>query len=444
MAEQKDKVVLAYSGGLDTSCCIKWLQDEMNLDVIAVVGDVGQEHDGLEKVKEKALRVGALECIVVDMRQMFAQDYLTKALAANAMYENKYPLVSALSRPLISKHLVDAAHKFGAKYIAHGCTGKGNDQVRFESSITMLDPSLKNLAPVREWNLLTRPEEIEWAQAHGVEVGATKDSPYSIDDNLWGRAIECGVLEDPWIEPPADIYTMTADPMQAPDQPEYVELTFARGVPYAINGNQKSYLGIIYELNEIAGKHGYGRIDMIENRLVGVKSRECYEAPAGMALIEAHKALEDLVLEREVLHHKLALEQTWANCVYNGQWFSPLKEAIDAFMASTQRCLYGTIRLKFFKGSCTVVGRKSAYSLYDQGLATYDKGDTFNRDAAKGFIEIQTLSTKTWAVNRRQEGAPAELFDAQNEKGPLKLGRYEAVTSLTRQEPAAETHKETE
>ena len=444
MAEQKDIVVLAYSGGLDTSCCIKWLQDEMNLDVIAVVGDVGQEHDGLEKVKEKALRVGALECIVVDMRQMFAQDYLTKALAANAMYENKYPLVSALSRPLISKHLVDAAHKFGAKYIAHGCTGKGNDQVRFESSITMLDPSLKILAPVREWNLLTRPDEIEWAQAHGVEVGATKDSPYSIDDNLWGRAIECGVLEDPWIEPPADIYTMTADPMQAPDQPEYVELTFARGVPYAINGNQKSYLGIIYELNEIAGRHGYGRIDMIENRLVGVKSRECYEAPAGMALIEAHKALEDLVLEREVLHHKLALEQTWANCVYNGQWFSPLKEAIDAFMASTQRCLYGTIRLKFFKGSCTVVGRKSAYSLYDQGLATYDKGDTFNRDAAKGFIEIQTLSTKTWAVNRRQEGAPAELFDAQNEKGPLKLGRYEAVTSLTRQEPAAETHKETE
>lgn len=444
MAEQKDKVVLAYSGGLDTSCCIKWLQDEMNLDVIAVVGDVGQEHDGLEKVKEKALRVGALECIVVDMRQMFAQDYLTKALAANAMYENKYSLVSALSRPLISKHLVDAAHKFGAKYIAHGCTGKGNDQVRFESSITMLDPSLKILAPVREWNLLTRPDEIEWAQAHGVEVGATKDSPYSIDDNLWGRAIECGVLEDPWIEPPADIYTMTADPMQAPNRPEYVELTFARGVPYAINGNQKSYLGIIYELNEIAGKHGYGRIDMIENRLVGVKSRECYEAPAGMALIEAHKALEDLVLEREVLHHKLALEQTWANCVYNGQWFSPLKEAIDAFMASTQRCLYGTIRLKFFKGSCTVVGRKSAYSLYDQGLATYDKGDTFNRDAAKGFIEIQTLSTKTWAVNRRQEGAPAELFDAQNEKGPLKLGRYEAVTSLTRQEPAAETYKETE
>ena len=252
MAEQREKVVLAYSGGLDTSCCIKWLQDEKNLDVIAVVGDVGQEHDGLEKIKQKALRVGALDCLVVDMRQMFAQEYLTKALAANAMYENKYPLVSALSRPLISKHLVDAAHKFGAKYVAHGCTGKGNDQVRFESSITMLDPSLEILAPVREWDLLTRPDEIEWAEKHGVEVGATKDSPYSIDDNLWGRAIECGVLEDPWAEPPTDIYTMTTDPTKAPDEPEYVELTFARGVPYAINGNQKSYLGIIYELNAIA------------------------------------------------------------------------------------------------------------------------------------------------------------------------------------------------
>jgi len=356
------------------------------------------------------------------------------------MYENKYPLVSALSRPLISKHLVDAAHKFGAKYVAHGCTGKGNDQVRFESSITMLDPSLEILAPVREWDLLTRPDEIEWAEKHGVEVGATKDSPYSIDDNLWGRAIECGVLEDPWAEPPTDIYTMTTDPTKAPDEPEYVELTFARGVPYAINGNQKSYLGIIYELNAIAGKHGYGRIDMVENRLVGVKSRECYEAPAAMALILAHKALEDL----EVLHNKLDLEQTWARCVYNGQWFSPLKEAIDAFMASTQRCLYGSVRLKFYKGSCTVVGRKSAYSLYDQSLATYDKGDTFNRSAAEGFIQIQTLSTRTWAVNRRKEGAPAELFDAQNQQGPLKRGRYEDVTPLWRQAEKPAANKETE
>ncbi len=309
MAQQKDKAVLAYSGGLDTSVCIKWLQEEKNLDVIAVVGDVGQEHEGLEKIKQKALKTGAVECLVVDMRSTFADDYLAKALAANAMYENKYPLVSALSRPLISKHLVDAAHKFGAKYIAHGCTGKGNDQVRFEASILMLDPDIEIIAPVREWDLHTRPEEIDWAIAHGIDVPATKKSPYSIDDNLWGRAIECGVLEDPWMEPPSDIYTMTADPTEAPDEPQYVELEFARGLPYAIDGNQKSFLGIIYALNEIAGKHGYGRIDMIENRLVGVKSRECYEVPGALSLIQAHKALEDLVLEREVLHFKLGMEQ---------------------------------------------------------------------------------------------------------------------------------------
>ena len=319
--QQKDKAVLAYSGGLDTSVCIKWLQEEKNLDVIAVVGDVGQEHEGLEKIKQKALKTGAVECLVVDMRDVFAQDFLSKALAANALYENKYPLVSALSRPLISKHLVDAAHKFGAKYIAHGCTGKGNDQVRFEASILMLDPDIEIIAPVREWDLHTRSEEMEWAQAHGIEVPTTKKSPYSIDDNLWGRAIECGVLEDPWMEPPTDIYTMTVDPTEAPDEPQYVELEFARGLPYAIDGSQKSFLGIIYALNEIAGKHGYGRIDMIENRLVGVKSRECYEVPGALSLIQAHKALEDLVLEREVLHFKLGMEQEWAKCVYNGQWF---------------------------------------------------------------------------------------------------------------------------
>lgn len=419
MEKQKEKVVLAYSGGLDTSCCIKWLQVEKNLDVIAVVGDVGQEHEGLEEVKQKALKSGALECLVVDMRDTFANEYLARALAANALYENKYPLVSALSRPLISKHLVDAAHTFGAAYVAHGCTGKGNDQVRFEASITMLDPSIEIVAPVREWNLHTRPEEIDWALEHGIEVPATKASPYSIDDNLWGRAIECGVLEDPWAEPPADIYTMTADPTDAPHQPEYVELAFARGLPFMLNGRRESFLAIVYALNEIAGKHGCGRIDMIENRLVGVKSRECYEAPGGLALIQAHKALEDLVLEREVLHYKLGMEQVWATAVYNGQWFSPLKEAIDSFMASTQQCLSGTVRLKFYKGSCTVVGRKSAYSLYDYALATYDKDDAFDHAAAKGFIQLQTLSTKTWAANRRQQGAPAELFDAEKQAGPL-------------------------
>ncbi|NGM16512.1 argininosuccinate synthase [Eggerthellaceae bacterium zg-893] len=425
MAASKEKVILAYSGGLDTSCCIKWLQEEKNLDVVAVVGDVGQEHDGLAPLKEKVLRSGAVDCVVVDMRDTFAKEYLTKALAANALYENKYPLVSALSRPLISKHLVDAAHKYGASCIAHGCTGKGNDQVRFEASIAMLDPSLEILAPVREWDFNTRPEEMAWAQAHGVEVPTTKASPYSIDDNLWGRAIECGVLEDPWCEPPADIYTMTQAPEEAPDQPQYVEITFGRGVPYMLDGKQMSFLGVIYALNDIAGTHGFGRIDMVENRLVGVKSRECYEAPGALALIEAHKALEDLVLEREVLHFKHGMEQAWAELVYNGQWFSPLKEAIDAFMASTQRCLSGTVRLKFYKGACTVVGRKSSYSLYDEGLATYDEDDSFDHAAAKGFIGLWTLPTKTWAINRRQEGAPAELFDAQNAASPLKKGRYE-------------------
>lgn len=401
MAE-KEKAVLAYSGGLDTSVCIKWLQEEKNLDVIAVVGDVGQEHDGLEQVRTKALATGAIDCLVVDMREEFAEEYLTLAIAANAMYENKYPLVSALSRPVITKHLVDVAHKFGAKYIAHGCTGKGNDQVRFEASIAMLDPELQIIAPVREWDLKTRPEEIEWAQAHGIEVAATKASPYSIDDNLWGRAIECGVLENPWNEPPLDIYTMTVDPAAAPDEPEYAEVSFKQGKPCAVNGEEMSVLDAILKMNEISGRNGYGRLDMIENRLVGVKSRECYEVPGALALIEAHKALEDLCLERDVLHYKLGIEQSWACQVYNGLWFSPLKQALDAFLASTQKCLTGTVRLRFFKGSCTVVGRKSDYSLYNYALATYDADDAFNHEAAKGFIELHSLSAKTWATNRRQ------------------------------------------
>lgn len=416
MAAQKEKVVLAYSGGLDTSVCIKWLQEEKGLDVIALVGDVGQEHEGLEKIKQKAFKTGAIDCLVVDMKEGFAEGYLAKALAANAMYENEYPLVSALSRPLISSHLVDVAHTYGAKYIAHGCTGKGNDQVRFEASISMLDPDIEIIAPVREWDLKTRPEEIDWALAHGIEVPATKESPYSIDDNLWGRAIECGILEDPWAEPPADIYTMTVDPLDAPDAPQYVEIAFSQGVPCMIDGSQKSFLDIIADLNEIAGGHGFGRIDMIENRLIGVKSRECYEVPAGLALIKAHKALEDMCLEREVLHYKLGMEQAWANAVYNGLWFSPLKEAIDAFLASTQRCLSGTVRLKFYKGSCTVVGRKSAYSLYNYALATYDAEDAFDHKAAKGFIDLHGLSTKVWAANRRQKG----VFDVHDQTGLLK------------------------
>ena len=400
----KDKVVLAYSGGLDTSVCIKWLQEEKGLDVIAVVGEVGQEHEGLEKVKEKALKTGALECYVIDMRELFVNEYLTKALAAYAQFEGKYPLVSAHSRPLISKFLVDVAHKEGAKYIAHGCTGKGNDQVRFETSIQALDPSIEILAPVREWDLHTRPEEIDYAEAHGVPVDATKSNPYSIDDNLWGRAIECGVLEDPWAAPPADIYTMTVDPEAAPDKATEVEITFAAGVPVALNGKEMSFLEIIEAMNKIAGSNGFGRIDMIENRMIGVKSRECYEAPAALALICAHRALEDMCLEREVMRYKAHIEQDWAVQVYNGQWFSPLKHAMDEFIAATQTCLEGVVRLKFYKGTCTVTGRKSNYSLYDYGLATYDAADTFNRDSAKGFIDLYGLSNRVWAKNRRDNG----------------------------------------
>ena len=400
----KDKCVLAYSGGLDTSVCIKWLQDEKNLDVIAVVGEVGQEHEGLEQVKQRALETGAIDCIIADMREDFAADYLSKALYANANFENKYPLVSALSRPLISKYLVDTAHKYGAKYVAHGCTGKGNDQVRFETSIQALDPTLEIIAPVREWDMHTRQEEMDWAEAHGVTVPTTKSKPYSIDDNLWGRAIECGVLEDPMNRPPLDIYTMTTDPEKAPEEATEIEVEFKAGLPVAIDGEQMSYLDIIAKMNQIAGANGFGRIDMIENRMIGVKSRECYEAPGALALIVAHRGLEDMCLEREVLRYKLHLEHDWATMVYNGQWFSPLKHAVDAFMATTQQCVTGTVRLKFYKGNCTVTGRKSDFSLYDYGLATYDAADTFNHKAAKGVIALYGRSTKVWAKNRREQG----------------------------------------
>ena len=391
---EREKVVLAYSGGLDTSICIKWLIDEHDLDVIAVIGEVGQEHEGLEAIRQKALRTGAIEAYVVDMREEFVNEYLTDAIRANALYENKYPLLSALSRPVISKHLVRIAHEHGAKYIAHGCTGKGNDQVRFETSVWLLDPSLKIIAPVREWPFKTRPEEIEWAAEHGVEVPVTNAKPYSIDDNLWGRAIECGVLEDPMNEPPEDIYK------NAPDKPEYVDIEFDAGIPCALNGEKMKYIDIILKLNEIAGRNGYGRLDMIENRLVGVKSRECYEQPAALALITAHKALEDMCLEREVLHYKLGIEQKWAECVYYGQWFAPLKAALDAFIASTQEHVTGLVRCKFYKGNCTVVGRKSDYSVYDYALATYDKEDSFDHEASAGFIELFALPAKTWAENR--------------------------------------------
>ena len=400
----REKCVLAYSGGLDTSVCIQWLINERDLDVITLLVDVGQDCADLEFARQKALNCGAIESIVMDVRDEFCEDMCCKAIAANGLYENKYPLLSALSRPLISAKLVEVAHKYGATYIAHGCTGKGNDQVRFEVSVQALDPDLKVIAPVRVWDLHTRPQEIAFAEAHGIPVAAKNGKPYSIDDNLWGRAIECGVLEDPWNEPPADIWETTADLADCPDTPEDVIVGFEGGKPCSLDGEKMSVQDVIVKLDAIAGRNGYGRLDQIENRLVGIKSRECYEVPGGLTLITAHKALEDLCLERELLHYKLGLEHKWAELVYYGLWFSPLKKALDAFFASTQTLVTGEVKLRFIKGTCTVVGRRSEYSLYDYNLATYDEGDTFNRDSAAGFIEQWGLPSKVWAKHRKDTG----------------------------------------
>ncbi len=407
----REKCVLAYSGGLDTSVAIRWIAENHDLDVIALAIDVGQERQDLEFVRKKALGIGAIESIVKDVREEYVEEFLSKALKANALYENKYPLLSAMSRPIIVKHLVEEAHRHQARYIGHGCTGKGNDQVRFEVGIAALDPDLEIVAPVREWELKTREQEMEWAEERGIPVPTTKDNPYSIDDNLWGRAIECGVLEDPWVEPPADIYTLTNDARTEAcgSEPEYAELSFEQGVPVALDGEIMSFHEIINRMNELAGKHGFGRIDMIENRLIGVKSREIYEVPGALTLITAHKALEDLCLEREVLHYKLGIEQKWAELVYNGMWFSPLKEALDGFIEETQQLVTGDVRLRFFKGSCVTVGRRSPYSLYDYNLATYDAADTFDHKAAKGFIDLHGLPVKVWARQRRKVGKEGEV-----------------------------------
>ena len=394
---EKEKVVLAYSGGLDTSVMVKWLQIEKNLDVIAICGNVGQDAEDLEWVKQKAYDMGAIYADAVDLRTPYSKNVLTKAIAANGMYENTYPLLSALSRPMIVQYLVDYAHEYGASYIAHGCTGKGNDQVRFETCIHALDPELKILAPVREWDLLTREQEMEWAEEHGVPVPTTAAKPYSIDDNLWGRAIECGVLEDTWNTPPADIWTMTANPEDCPADPETVIIGFEGGIPVSLNGKRMGLLDLIIDANQIAGRNGYGRIDMIEDRVVGIKSRECYECPAALLLIEAHGALERLCLDAETLKQKAKLDTEWASTVYRGLWYSQNRCAIDAYNAYTQKFVSGEVRIKLCKGGIFVDGLRSDYALYDYSLATYDEGDMFDQSFAEGFIVLHGLQSKTWS-----------------------------------------------
>ncbi|WP_019376256.1 argininosuccinate synthase [Virgibacillus halodenitrificans] len=392
----KEKVVLAYSGGLDTSVAVKWLQDNYNYDVIAVALDVGEGKD-LDFIKEKALNVGAIKSYVVDAKSNYAEEYVLPALQANLLYEGKYPLISALSRPLIAKILVDIAEKEGAVAVAHGCTGKGNDQVRFDVAFTALNPSLKIVAPVREW-AMSRDEEIAYAKEHGIPVPVDVDNPFSIDQNLWGRSNECGVLEDPWVEAPKEAYELTVDPVDAPDTPQVVQLTFEQGKPVSLDGTSMPLEKLILQLNEIAGKHGVGRIDHVENRLVGIKSREIYEAPAALTLIAAHQELEALTLPREVAQFKPMIEQKLSQTVYDGLWYSPLTDALKAFINETQQHVSGTVKVKLYKGHAQVVGRESAQSLYDFDLATYNAEDAFDHEAALGFIKLWGLPTKVHAT----------------------------------------------
>jgi len=390
-----DKVVLAYSGGLDTSVAIRWLKERYNLDVIALNVNVGSERD-FSAVRQKALNIGAVKALVVDVRESFVNHFIFPALQADALYEGQYPLATALARPLMAKLLVDTAVEEEASAVAHGCTGKGNDQVRFDVGIATLAPGLKIIAPAREWGM-TREETIKYAQRYKIPVPITASSPYSIDENLWGRSIECGVLEDPWVEPPADVFAWTRSPSDAPGEPCYVEIGFERGIPISLDGQGMDGVSLIQQLNQLAGEHGVGRIDHLENRLVGIKSREIYEAPAATVLLQAHQALEAMTLSKDQLRFKQRVAIEYADLIYNGLWFSSLREDLAAYVESSQRFVTGTVRLKLFKGGCSMVGRKSPYSLYRHELATYDKGDQFDQSAAVGFIHLWGLPARTQA-----------------------------------------------
>jgi argininosuccinate synthase len=392
----KDKIVLAYSGGLDTSVAIRWLKEKYKCDVIALTADVGNEQKDLSVIEKKALKVGAVKCIVVDAKEEFVNDYVFPALQANAIYEGQYNLATALARPLIAKLMVEVARQEGATMIAHGCTGKGNDQVRFDVSTIALAPDLKIIAPARDWGM-TREETIKYAQKYDIPVPITVSSPYSIDENLWGRSIECGVLEDPWNEPPADVYAWTKSPAEAPDKPAFVEIGFTKGIPVSLGGKNTGGVKLIKQLQELAGQHGIGRVDHIENRLVGIKSREIYEAPAGTVLNIAHQALEEMTLSKDQLRFKQKVAIDYADLIYNGLWFAAHRRDLAVYTASTQKFVTGTVRLKLFKGVCSVVGRKSPYSLYSLSLATYDKGDKFDPKDSPGFIRLWGLPVKTQA-----------------------------------------------
>ena len=395
-----EKVVLAYSGGLDTSVMIRWIKEKYGYDVVTLTADVGQADD-LTEVGKKAKLTGAIRHYTLDLKQEFLQDYVFPAIKANALYESKYPVSTALARPLIAKKLVEIAHKEHAQAVAHGCTGKGNDQVRFEVTIKALDPKLKIIAPVREWKL-PREQEIRYAEEHGIPVPVDLENPYSVDQNIWGRSIECGMLENPAIEPPQEAFEWTNSPENAPPTPEYFTIEFERGAPIAVNGRRLNPADLIKQLNYLGGKHSVGRIDHIEDRLVGIKSREVYECPAATILIEAHRELEKLVLTRHEVWFKQRIDTEWTNLVYTGLWNDPLKDDLDAFVEKTQEHVSGEIKLKAYKGAITVVGRASPFSLYDTALATYDASTTFDQTWSNGFIEIWAMPTVVANARKRE------------------------------------------
>jgi len=399
------RVVLAYSGGLDTSVAVRWMIQEWGMEVVCVLVDVGQDaerSESFEEIRARALAAGAIECVIVDAKREMAEEFCAKAIAANALYEGKYPLVSALSRPVIVRHLVDQARKFGAQAVAHGCTGKGNDQVRFEVGTHALAPDLEVFAPARLWGM-SRGDSVDFADKWEIPVRATKEKIYSIDENLWGRSIECGALEDPWVAPPEEPYTLTR---VTNTEPFELIVSFVGGVPVALDGVELELAELITTLNVRAGATGFGRLDMVENRRVGIKSREVYECPGALTLIAAHADLEDLVLERDLHHEKTLLSVRWSELVYDGMWFSPLKEALDAFMADTQRHVTGDVRVRFeAPGRMRVVGRRSPKALYDHGLATYDDADAFHHEDAEGFVRIYGLGVKTWAARQGAKDA---------------------------------------